>query len=309
MPERARDLTDGMSPEQLAGLLRPVPMAVSPQGLPASLGERFEVRGLLGEGGQGVVLAVRDLRLERDVAAKMARSDAPAAEGYVEREARLAASLEHPSILPVYDLAEAPDGSPLMVMRRAPGRSLEDVLQASDGPRRAVGAGCLGLTGRAARLRVFLQLAEAISYAHSRGVLHLDIKPANVRLGEYGEVFVMDWGLARRLTDAAAPVGGTPPYLAPEILDGLAPDERADVHSLGVTLYRMLAGGGMPYDGDLSTVAAYRQALQRRRPVPLAERVPDADPDLAAVVDRACSPDRQSRYRSPEAPGRKLHWS
>jgi tetratricopeptide (TPR) repeat protein len=288
---------DGLPPEALAELLSPAPTGISPGELPSSVGERFEVRGLLGEGGQGVVLAVRDRRLEREIAAKIPRRGMPGAEEHLEREARLAASLEHPNILPTYDLAESPDGGPLMLMRRAPGRSLEDALRACEERTGVAGGPLSGLAGRAARIRVFLQLAEAIGYAHSRGILHLDLKPANVRVGDFGEVFVMDWGMARRVTESSAPVGGTPPYMAPELLEGLSPDERADVYSLGVTLYRMLSGGAVPYDGDVSSTAAYRTLLTHARPVPLGERVVDIDPDLAAVVDKACRRERGMRYR------------
>jgi tetratricopeptide (TPR) repeat protein len=297
------DPADGLSAEQLAGLLSPPPAGISPERLPADLGERFEVRGLLGEGGQGVVLAVHDRRLERDVAAKMPRAGRTGGEANLEREARLAASLEHPSILPTYDLAETPQGTPLLLMRRAPGRSLEESLRAAGQPTAspaaspAAPAGLWSPGGRAARLRVFLQLAEAVSYAHSRGILHLDIKPANVRVGDFGEVFVMDWGLARRITESSAPVGGTVPYMAPELLDNLAPDERADVHALGVTLYRMLSNGALPWPVPVRSTEEYRVALRTARPVPLAQRQDDIDPDLAAVVDKACHRDRNARYR------------
>ena len=291
------DPLDGLEPQALADLLSPAPTGISPEKLPTSLGERYEVRGLLGQGGQGVVLAVRDHRLERDLAAKLPRQGVHGAGTLLEREAKLAASLEHPNILPTYDLAEGPGGEPLLLMRRAPGRSMEEALRACEKPSGVASGALSGLAGRAARLRVFLQLAEAIRYAHSRGVLHLDLKPANVRLGEYGEVFVMDWGLARRVTDEAAPVGGTPPYMAPELLEGLVPDERADVYSLGVTLYRMLSGGALPLGERLSTTADYRQALATRRPVPLAERAANLDADLAAVVDKACRLRRSERYR------------
>jgi tetratricopeptide (TPR) repeat protein len=288
---------DGLEASALADLLSPAPAELIPGALPTSMGPRYEVRGLLGEGGQGIVLSVRDRRLERDIAAKLARSDRHGAEVYLEREARLAASLEHPNILPVYDLSETPDGAPLMLMRRAPGRSLEDVLRQSEKSGGLKLGAVSGFEGRAARIRAFLQLAEAISYAHSRSVLHLDIKPANVRIGDYGEIFLMDWGLARRLTDSSAPVGGTAPYMAPEILEGLPPDERADVYSLGVTLYRMISGGLMPLDGDTFSTETYRHALANQLPIPLLHRKPDLDPNLAAVIDKACCPDRLSRYR------------
>jgi len=288
---------DGLPPEALADLLSPAPTGVSPEELPATISERYEVRGVLGQGGQGVVLAVRDRRLDREVAAKLPRKGLPRAEAHLEREARLAASLEHPSILPTYDLAEAPDGAPLLLMRRAPGRSLEEALRACEDQTGVASGALSGLAGRAARLRVFIQLAEAISFSHARGVLHLDIKPGNVRVGEYGEVFVMDWGLARRVDESSAPLGGTPPYMAPELLEGLKPNEASDVYSLGVVLYRMLSEGRLPYDGNCSNTENYRITLSRSRPVPLRERVPALDADLAAVVDKSCRPNRQGRYR------------
>ncbi len=288
---------DGLPADALADLLSPAPTGVSPEELPTTISERYEVRGVLGQGGQGVVLAVHDGRLEREVAAKVPRKGLPQAEAHLEREAKLAASLEHPSILPTYDLAEAPDGSPLLLMRRAPGKSLEEALRACEDPTGIASGVLSGLAGRAARLRVFIQLAEAIGFAHARGVLHLDVKPSNVRVGEYGEVFVMDWGLARKVDESSAPVGGTPPYMAPELLEGLKPNEASDVYSLGVVLYRMLSEGKLPYDGNCSNTENYRITLSRSRPVPLAERAPGLDADLAAVVDKACRANRQARYR------------
>ncbi|MBX3208365.1 MAG: SUMF1/EgtB/PvdO family nonheme iron enzyme [Labilithrix sp.] len=197
----------------------------------------------LGAGAVGVVLAALDRETRRSVALKLPLADVDRDE--IQAEARVTAQLEHPAIVPVYDVGHADDGRPYYTMRIVGRHSLRDILRAE------------GREGWSlARLvSLLVQIARALGYAHERGVVHRDLKPGNVLVGDHGEVYVADWGLAR--VDPASPVArrrsaddpvsgviGTPGYLAPETLGGPveAIDQRVDLFSLGVILYEVLTG-------------------------------------------------------------------
>ncbi|MCC6521765.1 MAG: serine/threonine protein kinase, partial [Polyangiaceae bacterium] len=213
----------------------------------------------LGHGGMGRVDAVFDRALGRPVAQKTP-IDAEVAPLLVV-EAQIGAQLEHPSIVPVYDVGRDPSGRPSYTMRVVNGRTLRDVLDAGraagEGPRR----------GLAQLLGILRQVCLAVDYAHSRGVVHRDLKPENVIVGEFGEVYVLDWGVAY-LTEASdirlsleherdASIAGSPGYMAPEQALGGKLDGRADVYALGVILYEMLAGRSpFEHERDLSGVVA-----------------------------------------------------
>ncbi len=222
-------------------------------------GPRYHVRELLGRGGVGEVVATLDREIRRTVALKtLTRATAtdPVLVNRFVEEARLTGQLEHPNIVPIYDLGAAPDGQPFYTMRVVKKTSLRDVLEHAD--QRAHWP-MMRLVG------VFLQVSRALAYAHSRGVLHRDVKPENVLLGDFGEVYLADWGLAT-LAEAAEITlhekgsmpppamtgsGGTPGYMAPEILKGdwHDVDQRADLFSLGVMLYEILTGR-RPFQGE-----------------------------------------------------------
>ncbi len=225
-------------------------------------GDRYTFCDILGEGGQGIVVRARDRLLDRDVAIKALKNrQDQALEKLLVREAKLCGRLEHPNILPTYDLAQDDLDSPLFVMKKIEGRSLEELLHELY----AAGPGEL----RHARLRLlslFLQVLNAISFAHARGVLHLDLKPGNVSLGSFGEVYVIDWGFAREKESRAdAVAGGTIHYMAPERLDRKEFDERADIFSLGVLLYRLLTGRHPREVGEIG----YREYRKTWRNYPL----------------------------------------
>jgi eukaryotic-like serine/threonine-protein kinase len=225
----------------------------------------------LGHGGMGVVYRCHDSRLGRDVAVKVARDPDRDRMRFV-REARLHSKLQHPAIVPVYDLDTAQDGRDFLVMREVEGRTLRKVLK-------GIAAGEDVGFGRHALLTAFARVCMAVDYCHRRGVLHRDLKPDNVMLGEFGEVYVLDWGIAMERSDATALTGGTKGYAAPEQLAGIN-DERGDVYSLGVILAEILGANG---DDD-----APPELLA------LARRAADADPAarpesprvLAAAIDR-----------------------
>jgi eukaryotic-like serine/threonine-protein kinase len=177
---------------------------------------RYQVEEEIGRGGMGIVYRAWDGQLERPVAVKVMNA------GYaINREAKLLAQLEHPGIAPVYDAGTLPDGRCYYAMRLIQGRRLDEFLRAEP--------------ALPARLRLFEKICEAVAFAHNRGVIHCDLKPQNIMVGEFGEVFVVDWGVARALDGAPAPPAGTPPYMAPEQSGGgaQAVDARTDIFALG----------------------------------------------------------------------------
>jgi eukaryotic-like serine/threonine-protein kinase len=209
------------------------------------LSERYEVTERLGRGGMGVVYAARDRVLDRDVAVKVLDAPNPDARlaERLREEARILARLEHPGIVPVHDAGTLPDGRAFYVMKLVRGDRLD----------RALGAeASLGQ-----RLEGFLRICDAVSFAHAQGVVHRDLKPENVMVGSFGEVLVMDWGVATLLeSDNDHVVVGTPGFMAPEQSRGVA-DTRADVFALGAILTAMLS---TPIPRALRAIAARAQA-------------------------------------------------
>ena len=272
--------------------------------LPVVGREHYAVEGEFARGGMGRILSARDRRLGRTVALKELQAVAsPDARRFV-REALVTARLQHPAIVPIYEAGRWPDGVPFYAMKLVTGRSLDALIRAAEG----------GLAGRLALLPHLLAVAEAVAYAHGQHIVHRDLKPANVLVGAFGETVVVDWGLAKDLgapatadDDPAAVVGsggggddtvvgtvlGTPVYMAPEQARGQAVDERADVYALGAMLYYLLAGAP-PRSG--TTVREVLAAAASERPRPVAEREPDAPPDLVAIVDKAMELQADRRY-------------
>ena len=255
---------------------------------PAEL--RYQPGALLGQGGMGRVVMARDPVLDRDVALKRVRPGAsPDAAARLLREARVGAALEHPGIVPVYDAGTDADGAPWVAMRVVRGRTLEAML--ADAPD---GAARLGLVRR------LHAIAEAVAYAHQRGVVHGDLKPANVMFGEHGEAQVLDWGLARDAPEGGgapdphrAPVG-TPAYMSPEqagLVDAPV-DARTDVWSLGALLFELLTGRRLVTGRGDSALAE------------LASGPPDlaalgaAPAELAAITRRCLAWRQDDRYPS-----------
>jgi eukaryotic-like serine/threonine-protein kinase len=260
--ERSTADTMANAPGIEAAMSLPPPSTVV-QDMPGRIaGPRYTLRETLGSGGVGDVVAALDREIRRVVALKtLQRSksgDWVAASRFVE-EARITAQLEHPNIIPVYDLGAAPDGQPYYTMRVVKRRSLRDVLAR---PALREQWPMVRLLG------IFLQVTRALAYAHSRGVVHRDIKPENVLLGDFGEVYVADWGIALLQQgksnlhihgDGSVPppqgsgAAGTPGYMAPEILKGDwdIVDHRIDIFALGVVLYEMLTGAP-PFPGRIT---------------------------------------------------------
>ncbi|MCA9537448.1 MAG: SUMF1/EgtB/PvdO family nonheme iron enzyme [Myxococcales bacterium] len=225
------------------------------------LGTRYADRGLLGRGGMGEVRRVHDRDLDRCVALKVLSWDAAetSSEERFGLEASLTAGLQHPGIVPVYDRGLLPDGRPWYTMREVHGRTLAEVIAEVHG-----GEGWVSPGGWSLRrlVEALTRACEAVGYAHHEGVIHRDLKPQNIMVGEHGEVLVLDWGIARRADGPTAPlppmpvrsasalttrvgqVLGTPAYMPPEqaLGDPARVGRRSDVYALGATLYQILTG-------------------------------------------------------------------
>jgi serine/threonine-protein kinase len=274
--------------------------------------EKYLLAQPLGAGGEKEIVQVRDRDTCRDVA--LARPRAGRSLQSFIREARILAQLEHPHIVPVHDLGLAPDGRPYFTMKLLSGETLEAVL----GRLRAGDAKTRASYPLPVLLDIFVRVCDAVSFAHAQGVLHRDIKPANVQIGKFGEVRLMDWGLAKRLGDppdapgrpcemAAAPaetmagtVKGTPGYMAPEQAQGTAVDVRTDTYALGALLYAMLTWQPPVTGSHIAEVLARTVAGVM---VPPRQRVPDRTipPPLAAIAVKALARAPAKRYQTAEA--------
>jgi formylglycine-generating enzyme required for sulfatase activity/tRNA A-37 threonylcarbamoyl transferase component Bud32 len=282
---------------------------------------RFLILRPHARGGLGAVFVARDEELRREVALKEIQerhADNPESRARFLLEAEVTGGLEHPGIVPVYGLGTYGDGRPFYAMRFVKGDSLKDAIARFHQEKATLPAG-----ERALRLRQllgrFVDVCQAIAYAHSRGVLHRDLKPGNVMLGKYGETLVVDWGLAKVLGEADVEVSegllvtsadsaltqagralGTPAYMSPEQaagrLDLLGP--RSDVYSLGATLYCLLTGQAPFPTGDAGEVLGRVQRGDCPRPRDLDRQI---HPALEAVCRKAMALSPDDRYPSPQA--------
>ena len=274
--------------------------------MPLSIGDKlgpYEILALIGKGGMGEVYRARDTRLRRDVAIKVLPETiaSGAAWGRFEREARAASALNHPNICTVYDVGEA-GGQPFLVMELLEGKTLQDHI--GNQPVEPSTAVALGL-----------QVADALETAHAKGILHRDIKAANIMVIGRGHVKVLDFGLAKQVyageldetgtlesLTAAGTLMGTPHYMAPEILLGKSADVRSDVWALGVVVYQMLSGR-LPFQGQ--TMFEVRSAILRENPPALPASVPSG---LRRVVQRCLEKQPEKRYQSALDVRAALQW-
>jgi len=232
----------------------------------------------------GQVIEADDVFLRRTVAIKVLTLPSRAARRRFVQEARLTAMLSHPGVVPVHDVGETPDGRPFFAMKRIRGRSLHEVIHTG------------GMPSLSERLDVFKRVCEAVAFAHDAGVLHLDLKPDNVMVGDYGEVLVVDWGLAAEVGDggqAVRQVAGTPAYMAPEQATQGAPlDRRADVYALGAVLFELLTDRPPIDAGAVTEMLQQVRTGAIRSPRQLRASVPR---ELDALVQLAMSKDPDRR--------------
>jgi len=277
--------------------------------------ERYVRRAQLGEGGMGEVWLCKDQRVGRHVAMKVIRPGHGSRSDLRRRflrEVRVQGQLEHPSIVPVYDLGRDPNGAAYFTMKRVRGLTLEEVIAGL----RTDDEETVREYTRFKRLAAFSSVCLAVHFAHKRGVVHRDLKPANVMLGDFGEVHVLDWGLAKitgapelvredealdlkesSTAMAAGAVMGTPGYMAPEQVLGQATGPGADVYALGAILYEILALAPLHAPGSAEHVlAATLAGADVRSAAARAQR--EVPPELEAICARATALDPADRYTS-----------
>jgi eukaryotic-like serine/threonine-protein kinase len=264
---------------------------------PRLLGGRYELDGIVGRGGMAEVYRARDIRLDRIVAVKTLREDLARDQTFqarFRREAQSAASLNHPSIVAVYDTGEdmmGPTPVPYIVMEYVDGRTLRDLLRED---RRLLPERAMEITDGVLR---------ALDYSHRNGIVHRDIKPGNVMLTRAADVKVMDFGIARAVSDAqatmtqTAQVIGTAQYLSPEQARGERVDARSDLYSAGCLLYELLTGRP-PFTGDSPVAIAYQHV--RENPIPPSQVDPEIPGWADAIVLKAMAKDPADRYQSAE---------
>jgi serine/threonine-protein kinase len=297
-----------LAPEARDGAPRP------PSTLPPL---RYVLGPLIGRGGMGEIRVARDTRMGRDVAIKVLRGEGLGRDDLKARflrEARVQGRLEHPAIVPVHDLGLDDAGHPFFVMKRLTGLTLAEILA-----RAPVEPVIAAAWPRRALLDRLVDICQAIEFAHQRGVVHRDLKPQNIMLGDFGEVYVLDWGIARirreddvdtgaihredleSLDGAETQTGaliGTPGYMAPEQFRGDAVDQRTDVYALGCILFEILTGRPALPHGS----AAFEATLAAPAHAPRA-RAPEADvpPELDALCAAATAPRPDERLATPAA--------
>jgi WD40 repeat protein len=291
----------------------------------APLGAPLVEKEEIARGGMGAIVRVRDESLQRDLAMKvvLAGDAAPSRESLLRfvDEARVQARLDHPGVVPIHHLGTDAAGRVCFTMKLVAGRSLAEILadQRRD-----------DLRGAPVKIvQTLLRVCETVAFAHDKGVVHRDLKPANVMVGAFGEVYVMDWGLAKTLGAADRVVGdaapsssasssgltqagavlGTPTYMPPEQAEGKNDevDARSDVYAIGAILYEALAGRA-PYqtpDAPRSAVETLRDVLAGP-PAPLARFAPRGVEELVAVAEKAMSRRREDRYASAGELGEDL---
>lgn len=270
-----------------------------------SVGKLYSLGETLGSGGQGVVFSAFDPGLQRDVAVKQLRSkfnDSTTARQDFIHEARLTAALDHPAIIPIYNLCTDENGGLSLAMKKLNGISLKEYLAKTN--ERYQNGGIDNFdeeNALAKRVSLFIKVCEAISYVHSRKIIHCDLKPENIMLGEYGEVYVVDWGIARQFDPPMENDGkimGTPRYTSPENLNGLPCDNRSDIYSLGVILFEIVTlspafSGQSASDVVMKVKNGHLNSLVHRYGLPLSR-------DLEAVIRKATALNPGERYNSAE---------
>jgi serine/threonine protein kinase len=252
---------------------------------------RYRVTDMLGRGGMGAVFLAEDLRLERLVAIKVLRPELAEESAFVgrfQREARIAASLDHPNIIPVYGVEQVGDFH-YFVMKYIRGKSADELLQGKPLP--------LELAQR-----ILLEAAQGLAHAHRRKVIHRDIKPSNIMVDDDGHVVITDFGISKALLSdtqytSTGQMVGTPRYLSPEQAQGLSVDGRSDQYSLGVVGYQMLVGR-LPLIAETVHALLYKHIYEV--PTPARELRPDIPEGVSAAIQRSLSKKPDDRFPTLE---------
>lgn len=261
---------------------------------------------VIGEGGMGVVRAAEQIALGRMVAVKTLKPDRrrdPASALDLLREAWVTGTVEHPNVVPVHYLGAEPDGTPLIVMKRIEGVEWSKLIRDSGEVQRRFGATDVLVWN----LGILMQVLNALRFAHHRGIVHRDLKPTNVMIGDFGEVYLLDWGIAVALRDdksgrlpvvgAANALAGTPCYMAPEMLgreSGPPISERTDVYLAGAVLFELVAG--KPPHVGASAIEVIASVIESKPVLPA--HVPA---ELARIITRAMHPEPEERFESVES--------
>jgi len=272
------------------------------------LGDRYRITGRLGRGGMSTVFAAHDEHLDREVAIKVLDVSDPASMALrLAREAHILARLEHPGIVPVHDAGRLPDGRIFYAMKLVRGHRLDEAIGLRSGGSSAFARSASAFALRASAdksadrsdrpmarealsdpLNIVARVCDAVSFAHAQGIVHGDLKPENIMVGPFGEVLVMDWGVAAVVTGASEGlIAGTPGFMAPEQARGAAVDLRADVYGLGALLRAVVPS---PLPRPLEAIAARAMAADP------AERYQSALA-LAADLTRYRHGERVEAYR------------
>ena len=305
MTDEGRTIQVAVTGEEQVGPDRPEP------GADSLIGNRYRVHRRIGKGGMGEVMLARDEQVGREVAIKRMRAANPSQRAIARclREASVQGRLEHPAIVPVHEIGRDSDGLPFFVMKRVTGTPLIKLIEDQTFVLQRV-------------LRALVEVCWCIELAHVRGIIHRDLKPDNIMLGDFGEVYVLDWGVAKVVGEedvwsdvgsgsgsgvhatAAGTAIGTPGYMAPEQVRGSADiDGRADVYTLGCLLFDLLAGETLHprgFQGLESALAQHETRPSLRAP----ERT--IPPELDQIVVEACAFDRDKRIASARALGERI---
>ena len=256
--------------------------------MPGKLIGRFEVIKELGRGAQGVVYLARDPRLDRKVAIKTLRTSTVAQSDALLREAKTVSNLQHPNIIPLYDLG-SDEGSPYLVYAFIDGETVAHVLKRS------------GPLSMAAAARILADVLDALASAHGQGIMHLDIKPANVMISSGGQHLVMDFGIARtisQLPDASGGITGTPQYMAPETISAKGAEFRSDIFSAGVMLYEMVTGAPVVEGGNAFQIL--NRNAHEKADAPSSRNI-KVDEKLEWIILKAIAKKPEERFATAQA--------
>ena len=260
-------------------------------------GDRYEIGALIGAGGMSDVFIAKDLKLKREVAVKVLRSDLNREQTFVTRfrkEALAAAGLSHPGIVAVFDSGENP--APYIVMELLQGKTLRELIT--------------GPIDTKTSIQIIEGILQALAYSHANGIVHRDIKPGNIMITDHGDVKVMDFGIARALDDVSATmtatwnVVGTAQYLSPEQASGEIADSRSDLYSVGCVLYEMLTGRP-PFIGDTPVSIAFQHVSGEL--IPPSKVNPNVDPQFDHFLSVVMAKDPANRYQDANTMLADLH--